>query len=187
MNKTAEIENTLSIEETREWMLVWNLYQLPEIEDRVTDDQWNNMSSIGRRYHVMKAIEEKKNHTLLVLRDRDCLGCFLLVWTHEKGREPFHMVHTMLTRGCRGADAITAGKLGIAKAFNIEGVEHLESWCPSHNPESYLFARLCGFKKTGFAPVEWVKNMQRFPIRVVSLSRQNWLGSILEKKEVMCR
>lgn len=177
----------LHIEETREWMLVWNLYQLPEIEDRVTDDNWNHTSSIARKYQVMKTIEDKKNHTLLVLRDRDIMGCFLLVWTHEQGREPFHCVHTMLTRACRGADALQAGKMGIEMAFSLEGVERLESWCPANNPESYLFARLCGFKKIGFAPVEFLKNMQRFPIRLVGLSREEWNLENAGKTPKLCQ
>lgn len=164
----------MAIEETREWMLVWNLYELPEIEDRVTNDDWNRISMIARKYYVMRTVDEKRNHTFLVTSGTDCLGCFLLIWTKEPDRPAFHAVHTLLSRQCRGAKAIEAGKLGIAKAFSLEDVERLESWCPANNPESYLFARLCGFKRVGFAPVEWVKNMQRYPIRVVALSREEW-------------
>lgn len=167
----------IKVEETRDWFPVWEVYQLPEVVDRVTNDAWDKLTDIARKYHVMRTVEEPRNHTFLVRQGGTLVGCFLAVWTpgrtnsHGDRQPDFHMVHTMLSRACRGAEAVQAGRGALAAVFALDDVDRLESWCPENNSESYYFARMCGFQKVGFAAMPWIKNGKEYPVRVVELRR----------------
>jgi hypothetical protein len=164
------MKQTLSIAETRDASLVWQIASAPEVFERVTNDAWNALGRHVQRTHVDILVANPKNHILLVLDAGVPVGCFAL---DGKGDGLFE-VHTMLLKSCRGANAIAAGKRAIEFAMRIEGVEKLVSYCPTTNPESYWYARICGFHRAGVAAFQWVKHGISYPIRIVELSKKEF-------------
>lgn len=172
----------IEVKESRDWQTVWDIYQMPEIIDRVTNDRWDRTPNETKEFYVKQTVENPKNHTFLVWMDGQVVGCFLTIWqvdpetteaTADGQDKGFHMVHTMLTRRCRGSDGIIAGKKAMDAVFSLDDVDELRSWCPTNNPESFYFARMCGWRKAGIAPEKWVKNGQPYEIRVVKISKQD--------------
>jgi hypothetical protein len=94
------------------------------------------------------------NHVPLVSIDGSPAGCFV---TYAKGRGVFE-VHTFLLKTCRGGTAIAAGKAAMRYLFSLPDVLKLESLCPACLPESYWFARRCGWKSAGVSESKWLKD-----------------------------
>lgn len=168
MNSNPAIVARLAITETRDWRIVWDISQHPRVKDRITDDNWTKFSQEFLAGFVEQLVGNPANHALLALADGQVVGCWIL---DNKGPGLFE-VHTMLLPECRGASAITAGKLAMKFAASLPGVEKLISYCPAHLPEVLLYARLCGFRRAGIAEKPWVKNGESYPLRIVEITRQ---------------
>ena len=166
----------LEITETRDWSLVWQFCQAPDIVERIVNDAWREMGETVRRAHVKLIVENPRNHTLLVRSDDEFLGCFVLVW---KAGNTFE-VHTMLLPRCRGRHAIMAGRMAIQFAFALPDVGHLISYCPANNPQSYLFAIMCGWHKAGIAATQWIQDGIAYPMKIVEMDKT-------DLKEALCR
>lgn len=176
------MNQNLTIEETRDADLVWRIAGAPEVFDRITNDEWKALDRRVNRAHVNIIVGKPENHILLALadeprwgqfmlhKDKVVLGCFVM---DCKGNGVFE-IHTMLLSHCRGLAAITAGKMAIEFAMQLDGVETLRSFCPADNPESYLYARLCGFHRAGIAAFKWVKHGISYPLKIVELSRKEY-------------
>lgn len=159
---------TITIEETRNAKLVWEIASHPAMVDRVVNDTWGAFDRETRQYHVILIVENPANHVLLVRQDGKVCGCFVL---DAKGDGVLE-VHTMLLPSCRGIDAIHAGKLAMQHAFKLEGVEKLISHCPENLPETLLYASLCGWRKAGVAAFKWLKNGVEFPVKIVEATKE---------------
>jgi hypothetical protein len=159
----------IKIEETREWPLIWLIYQDPSICDRVTNDAWGALDELTRKSHVKLIVENLSNHTFLVWLGDSIAGCFVLQ-AKEGG---IYEIHTLLHPDCRGRAALKAAREAMKMAFAISGVEKLVSYCPDNLPGVYLFARLCGLKAAGIAAVDWVKNGISYHMKLVELTKQD--------------
>ena len=87
-------------------------------------------------------------------------------------------VHTALTRHCRGARALEAGRQGIAFIFQHTEARRITSRCPEDNPASLWYALRCGFEITS-RQADWVKAGRRYNSVYVELNRSKWKGSRL--------
>jgi hypothetical protein len=161
--------NHLTIVETRDWRLVWDISQHPAVNDRITDDQWAKHSKAFLAGFVEGLVTHPNNHVLLVLKSGVPAGCWILDARMTALGAGVFEVHTLLLPECRGADALAAGRRAITYAFTLPDVRKLISYCPAHLPEAYLYARLCGFQKAGLAEKKWIKNGQEYPMRLVEL------------------
>lgn len=148
---------------TSDWKFVRSCVEA--LQDRVLDDEARKDPG-----SYLDAARE------LVLQDENCVfevrnevgervGCFLFVWVEDHTWE----VHTLLLPECRGLNAIIAGRAVCKWMFDIAGAEKLVSFCPENMPEVLLFARRCGFKKTGFHKNQWV--VGGVPYRQVMVER----------------
>jgi hypothetical protein len=167
----------LTITETRDWRLVWDISQHPAVKDRITDDHWTKFSDEFLAGFVERLVTHPANHVLLVLKDGAPAGCWIMDAKMGANKDALGAgvfeVHTMLLPECRGADALAAGRRAVTYAFTLPDVKKLISYCPAHLPETYLYARLCGFRKAGIAEKKWIKNGQEYPMRLVELSTTN--------------
>jgi hypothetical protein len=164
---------SLTIIETRDWRLVWDIAQHPAVRDRITDDHWTTFSNDYLAGFVERLVTHPANHVLVVLKDGSPAGCWIMdakadAKIDSPGTGVFE-VHTMLLSACRGADALAAGRRAITYAFTLPDVKKLISYCPAHLPETYWYARLCGFRKAGIAEKKWIKNGREYPMRLVEL------------------
>ena len=159
----------LQVEETRDADLVWKIASSPEVMDRISNDEWTALGDHVRRTHVGIITRKPENHIILVLDGKRPVGCFVM----DAKKDGLFEIHTFLLKSCRGADAIQAGKMAMAFAFRLPETQKLISYCPGNNPESYLFARLCGWHKAGVAAFKWVKDGISYPLRIVEISRKD--------------
>ena len=152
--------------------MCWQIYQHPEVCDRITNDSWGALDLETRMSHVQLIVENPRNHLLLV-RDEEqsglIVGCFLC----DQKEEGTFEVHTMLLPGCRGADAIVAGRLGIKHMMGLPGVQRLVSYCPQSHKEILFFALKCGFHRVGLAALTWIKNGVTYPLQTVELNQKD--------------
>ena len=161
------MSSPITIEETREWQPIWHIMQDPEIYDAICDDNWRALPRDSVRLVLKGIVEDVRNHSLLVVQDGICVGAFVCL---NKGEGVFE-VHTLLTKDCRGADAITAGKAGMAYMLNRPGVEKLTSLCPTNLPAAYLYARFCGFHKAGVSAIKRLQGGIEYPIKLVEATK----------------
>ncbi|MDE2098679.1 MAG: hypothetical protein KGL39_15600 [Patescibacteria group bacterium] len=158
-----------TITETRDDELVWQISELPEIKDRVTNDAWSALGDDVRRAHVRLIVGNPDNHVFLVRDDQRVVGCFII----DRKEDGLFEVHTLLARSCRGAQAIRAGRQAIREAFKLPAVQRLVSYCPGNLPQTYFFAIYCGFHLAGIATWRWLKNGISFPVKIVELNRKD--------------
>ena len=144
----------ITITETRDVETVWRIITDRAVFNRVCDDNWLCKSLDELREIVRGIVENPLNHIPLVTADGNPVGCFV---AYAKGHGVYE-VHTFLSEFCRGADAIEAGKAAMKFIFTFPDVFKLVSMCPACLPESYFFARRCGWRTTGISDARWLKN-----------------------------
>jgi RimJ/RimL family protein N-acetyltransferase len=106
---------------------------------------------------------------LMVTNDHVSVGAFYLFPIKPQVWE----IHTMLSKNCRGRDALRAGQLGIDYMFMVDGAECLMSRCPSDNPASLLYAQMLHFHIIR-SPHDWRRNGQYIVSHHVELTRKEW-------------
>lgn len=163
----------ISITESSDWEMVWQISQHPAVVEAVTNDEWHAEPPSVRRAQCKLFVEKPGNHLLLV-RDEEAdgiiCGCFVL----DQVEPGVHEVHTMLLPSCRGAHGIAAGRLGIKYAMSLPGVEKLISCCPMQHKEILFFALKCGFHRVGESAMFWIKAGVVYPIQIVELTRKDF-------------
>ena len=150
----------IEVQETRDWRLVWQISQHPEIFDRVTNDSWAALDIEVRAAHVQLIVENPANHTFVVTLDGKTAGCFIL---DAKGNGRFEL-HTLLMPECHGKAGLEAARKALEMVEQYQDVRCIESYCPTNHREILLFAILCGFKKMGVELGKWIKNGMVFDL-----------------------
>ncbi len=115
---------------------------------------------------------------LLKVRRRGvAVGAFLLM-PIPYGYE----VHTLLTRQCRGARALEAGRQGIAFTFQHTSAQRITSRCPETNPASLWFALRNGFEIVD-RRADWVKHGRAYNSVYVELTRNKWRNDLCQSQQ----
>lgn len=159
----------LTISETRDWKLAWKIVTDPSVFDHVCDDKWVKKPEAELQRIIQGIVENPVNHVTVVFIADEPVGLFM---GYHVGNATLE-VHTMLTSRCRGADAIQAGKMAMRFGLNLPGIEKLVSFCPANLPETYLFARYCGWHKAGISTTKWLKNGIEHAMRLVEATKKD--------------
>ena len=160
---------TITITETRDPEPIWRIVTDASVFNRVCDDTWLAKSLEELRAIVNGMVTNPANHILAVLDDGVAVGCFVCYQLNAGVFE----VHTFLTSKCRGKSAIEAGKNAMRFVFGLPGVQKLISYCPDCLPESFFFARRCGWKFTGMSEAKWTKLGVTYPVKAVEIAKED--------------
>ena len=156
-----------TITETHDPESVWRIVTDVSVFNRVCDDAWLAKSLDEVKAVVTGVVTNSDNHVLSVVSGGVVLGCFVCY----RMAEGVYEVHTFLTDACRGEFAIAAGKAAMKFMFGLPGVEKLISVCPQCLPESYWFARRCGWRNVGIGREKWVKFGVEYPVQQVEITK----------------
>ncbi len=137
---------------------------------QVLDDAANCLKAEELAAQIQEHILED-GFVLEVLVDDQPAGVFAF----KRLAQGKYEVHTLLRENCRGATALRAGRMGLAFLFNTKRVDALFSLCPESLPAAYLYARRLGFRLAGFSAQKWVQNKIECAVRVVKLTRKDYL------------
>lgn len=154
----------MKIELTQDWELVNRVLNTPEMLAAVCPD--------GVAALDAKALDDGTRIFLKVQREEEgeTLGVFVL----QRKFPGVFEVHTCLTKECRGATAVRAGKLGVEWMFlNTEAVR-LYSMCPDSNSASMHYAFAVGFRQAFHRAQLWQKGGKMEGATVVELTVQQW-------------
>ena len=161
----------MNVIETRDVDAVWKIVTGRDVFPRVCDDNWIHKSLDELKAIVTGLVENPLNHTVLVQDDEGVpIGCFVGIAKGGGNLEE----HTFMSAACRGWDAIIAGKRAMKLLFTLPDVEKLTSYCPACLPESYWFARRCGWHNAGFAEWRWLKNGIEHLVTLVEVNREDF-------------
>lgn len=165
----------ITISETRDVETVWKIVHDPSVFDAICDDNWSS-KPVGELKDIVRGIvENQENHVPIVFKDEEAVGCFIC---YAMGNGVFE-IHTCLSFKCRGAEAIEAGKMATQYVLSLPDVNQLYSFCPANLPESYLFARLVGWKRAGLHTAKWVKHGIGHMQRIVQITKSEWRAQCL--------
>ena len=159
----------ITIQESRDVELIWSLVHDPSVFNRVCDDGWLAKPLDELKAIVQGIVTNPANHIPVVFKQGIAVGCFIVYAIGNKIGE----VHTFMSEKCRGRDAIEAGKMAMREIFLLPEIEKLISFCPENIPESYSFAKFCGWKFAGIANHQWVKDGKSYSIKIVEISKQD--------------
>lgn len=157
----------IKLKECHGWRRLWNTVIRPEVYDRVFDDRITDRKQIKAKVRAIAA--RPGNHVFAVYWQRKFAGCFVL---YALGDGVFE-VHTLLTKEFHGLFAVRIGRFSIQRVFSFGWCDKLTSYCPENLPETYLFARMCGFRHVGKYPLDWIKNGVRYAMKAVEITKQD--------------
>ena len=160
----------ITISETRNLSDVWPIITAREVFFRTIDDNLMAKSVEELKEIVSGILENPLNHTVLVTVESLPVGCFVGI---AKGGGEIE-IHTFMRAECRGAQAIEAGKSTMKYLFALPDVSKLTSYCPACLPESYWFARRCGWHNAGIAPWKWLKGGIEHLVTLVAISKEEF-------------
>ena len=156
-----------TIIETRDPDPIWRIVTDASVFNRVCDDAWLSKPLEDLKAIVLGIVINPANHVLSVMSEGLAVGCFMCA----RVEDGIYEVHTFLTQACRGASAIAAGKSAMAHMFALPDVSKLISVCPQCLPESYWFARRCGWRNVGIGREKWVKFGVEYPVQQVEITK----------------
>ena len=165
------MSETISMRETRNWRRAWRTVGNLEILLRIADDRHRCTSMleffVWAKRNVRYLLTGPDNHFFEVRCDGRIAGGFFLKGEGAGSYE----VHTMLRKDFRGRVAIAIWKFCAATALSWPWVNRLTSYCPVTAPETFLFARLCGFRHVGTHARTWLKNGVEHAMKAVELNK----------------
>ena len=137
--------------------------------------------SIGEVPWNILCDDPKHSAWLGVWKGRHLVGAFLFINVGGDIAE----VHTLMTRECRGRDAVQAGKMALVVAFSkpLFGGRPLQSIisnCPATNHAASHYAAAVGFGFQTRYPLAWVKHGERHDLLQWGLNKHQF-------EEQLCR
>ena len=173
---------SIVVEPTRDVAYCDGIARQPDLYERMADDR-----TPGREALTLRNVVQWPNIVLKVLQGDKPVGLFLLLFVSRGTYE----VHTMLTRECRGAQAIAAGRAMLAWMFETTACTRLVSLCPDWCKESRVFARALGGRFTGREENRFVRQGKPAGCVHVEMTREEWSkvqeSKVQSRKEVLCR
>ena len=80
--------------------------------------------------------------------------------------------HTLMTKFCRGSDAIDAGRKATKWIFENTKATKIVSYSFSDSPQVYWFARKLGLTKTSEEPWEATRNGKKVTVNRLAIEKQ---------------
>lgn len=159
----------VKLKEVHGWRLLWRIVVRPEIYPRIFDDRYTVAPSprLKIKSKVRAIAANPENHVFAVRVKNKLAGCFVLC---SLGGGRFE-VHTLLTSDFHGLMAVTIGRFATRFGLDLPYVKMLSSYCPDNMPETYLFARMCGWKNAGIYPLKWMVKGVEYAMRAVKIEK----------------
>ena len=171
----------ITLKESHGWRLLWRTVIRPEVFDRIVDDRfapartgWGRALEAGgpsarqrAKWKVRALASRPGNHVFEVRCQRKPAGCFFLF---DLGNGEYE-VHTLLQKWAHGLLGVAIGRYATRFGLSLPYVNKLKSFCPANLPETYLYAKMCGWKSAGESAVKWVKNGIAYAQKIVEISK----------------
>ena len=179
----------ITLKQSHGWRRFWRTMIRPEIYDRLIDDNyapprtgWGRalsalgISPRGRVKRKVRALlSNPANRVYEVRVDGKFAGCFVLL---ALGGGVFEE-HTLFLKEFHGLFAVRIGRAATRQILSLPDINKLVSLCPENLPETYLFAKLCGWKFAGMHPNKWVKNGVAYAMRQVEITKGDLCYSVV--------
>ena len=163
------MNDKIIIRESRDYELVWSLVHDKSVFNRICNDDWMAKPVKELKQIVQGMVLNPRNHIIVVYEEAVATGCAICYAMGDGEME----VHTCFSDRCRGLDAIKAGKMATQYMLSLPDVEKLVSLCPANLPETYWFARACGWEKGGVHDAKWIKDGIENEMRVVFATKKD--------------
>jgi len=164
----------IKLKETKRWRVLWRVCSLPDIIERMFDDvifEKMGRSTRNMRLKIRGIVSNPGNHVFRVIFENKFAGCFVLF---DLGGGDYE-VHTLLKKEFHGLYAVRIGRYATAFGLNLPYVKKLISFCPNNMPETFLFAKMCGWKSLGELPAKWIKNGVEYGVKGVWIRKEDFL------------
>lgn len=160
----------IKLKETRNWRKLWSVCQCPEVMPNIFDDRFE-VPNRGRRMRdrIRSIIANRNNHAFCVWYDSKFAGMFVL---YRMATGVFE-THTLLLKDFHGLVAVRIGRFAINQVMSLPYIDKLTSYCPENLPQTFLFARMCGFRHVGEYPMKWIKNGVQYAMKAVEFTRND--------------